>query len=237
MPVDGANGLRLSSLPCASASVISTSRNGTPSACGTSMPLPASCCKVTFVDSWNCSPSLLGHGTATPGSGGCGESARRYSGRSARTGILAAGRRPRGVRGAADARGAAKMEPISLILAALLAGVVTGAGQSASSAVQDAYAGLRDALKRRLAAKPAAQDAVEQFTRDPDAWKGNLEVHLQQAGAGQDQAILEAAASVLRQVDPEGASTGKYVVDLRGAAGVQVGDDNAQTNYFGSQPR
>jgi hypothetical protein len=144
---------------------------------------------------------------------------------------------PRGWRGAADARGAATMEPISLILAALLAGVVTGAGQSASSAVQDAYAGLRDALKRRLAARPAAQDAVEQFTRDPDAWKGNLEVHLQQAGAGQDQAILAAAASVLRQVDPEGASKGKYVVDLRGAAGVQVGDGSTQTNYFGSPPR
>ena len=38
------------------------------------------------------------------------------------------------------------MEPISLIFSALLAGVVTGAGQSAANAVQDAYVGLRDAL-------------------------------------------------------------------------------------------
>ena len=43
------------------------------------------------------------------------------------------------------------MEPISLILAALLAGVAKGAGQTAANAVQDAYRGFRDALKRRLA--------------------------------------------------------------------------------------
>jgi hypothetical protein len=125
------------------------------------------------------------------------------------------------------------MEPISLILAALLAGVVKGAGQSAANAVQDAYAGLRDALKRRLTGKPAAQDAVEQYVQDPEAWKGNLEVHLKQAGADQDQAIVDAAASVMRQVDPEGARAGKYNVNLAGAQGVQVGDANTQTNYFG----
>jgi hypothetical protein len=126
------------------------------------------------------------------------------------------------------------MEPISLILAALLAGVVKGAGQAATSAVQDAYAGLRDALKRRLAGKPAAQDAVEQYVQDPEAWKGNLEVHLKQAGADRDQGVLDAAASVMQQVDPDGAKSGKYNVNLTGAQGVQVGDANTQTNYFGS---
>jgi hypothetical protein len=125
------------------------------------------------------------------------------------------------------------MEPISLILAALLAGVVKGAGQSAANAVQDAYVGLRDTLKRRLANKPAAQDAVEQYVQDPQAWQGNLEVHLKQAGADQDQAILDAASSVMRQADPAGASAGKYNVNLAGAQGVQVGDANTQTNYFG----
>jgi hypothetical protein len=125
------------------------------------------------------------------------------------------------------------MEPISLILAALLAGAVTGAGQSAANAVQDAYSGLRDALKRRLAGRSAAQEAVEQYTKDPEAWKGNLEVHLKQAGADQDPAVIDAAYSVMRIADPDGASAGKYSVNLAGAQGVQVGDDNTQTNYFG----
>jgi hypothetical protein len=125
------------------------------------------------------------------------------------------------------------MEPISLILAALLTGVAKGAGQSAANAVQDAYKGLRDALKRRLAGKPTAEAAVEQYTDDPEAWKGNLEVHLKQAGADQDQAVLDAASSVMRLADPAGANAGKYNVNLAGAQGVQVGDANTQTNYFG----
>ena len=128
------------------------------------------------------------------------------------------------------------MDPISLILAALLTGVVEGVGKSATNAVQDAYTSLRDALKRRLASKPAAQDAVEQYTKDPDAWRGNLEVHLKQTGADKDPVILDAAASVMREVDPAGASAGKYSVSLSGARGVQVGDSNTQTNYFGSAP-
>ena len=125
------------------------------------------------------------------------------------------------------------MEPISLILAALVAGAAKGAGQSAANAMQDAYKGLRDALKRRLADKPAAQQAVEQYTNDPEAWRGNLEVHLKQAGADQDRAVVDAASSVMHLADPAGASEGKYKVNLIGSQGVQVGDGNTQTNYFG----
>jgi hypothetical protein len=124
------------------------------------------------------------------------------------------------------------MEPISLILAALLAGVAKGAGQAATNAVQDAYTGLRDALKRRLAGKPAAQDAVDEYVKDPEAWRGNLEVHLKQAKADQDQAILDAAASVMRLADP----AGKYNVNVTGSQGVQVGDRNEQHNVFNAPP-
>jgi hypothetical protein len=129
-----------------------------------------------------------------------------------------------------------KMDPISLILTAVVAGVAKGAGQNAANAVQDAYRGLRDALKRRLAGKPAAEAALEQYTKDPEAWKGNLEVHLKQAGADQDRAVLEAASSVMRLADPAGASAGRYNVNLAGAQGVQVGEGNNQTNYFGPAP-
>lgn len=126
------------------------------------------------------------------------------------------------------------MEPISLILAALLAGVVKGTSESAAKGVRDAYQGLRAALKRRLADKPAAQDAVEQYARDPEQWKGNVEVHLRQAGADADQAILEAAATVLRLAKQDAGMAGKYNVNLAGAQGVQVGDGGTQTNHFGA---
>ena len=128
------------------------------------------------------------------------------------------------------------MEPISLILAALLAGVARGAGQSAAKAVQDAYVGLRNSLRRRLAGSPPAQDALEQYTRDPQAWKGNMEVYLRQAGADRDRAVLDAAASVMRLADPAGTRSGKYTINLAGAQGVQVGDHSRQSNVFNAPP-
>jgi hypothetical protein len=127
------------------------------------------------------------------------------------------------------------MEPISLILTALVAGLAQGTGQAAVTAVQDAYAGLRSALARRLSGRRAAQDALEQYVADPEAWRGNLEVHLKQAGADRDQAVLDAAAAVMRMADPAGARAGKYTVNLAGAQGVQVGDHNTQSNVFNAR--
>jgi hypothetical protein len=40
----------------------------------------------------------------------------------------------------------------------------------------------------------------------------------------------------MRLADPTGASAGKYNVNLAGARGVQVGERNTQTNYFGPAP-
>jgi hypothetical protein len=128
------------------------------------------------------------------------------------------------------------MEPISLILAALLAGATTGVGEAAGSAVKDAYVGLRDAVKRKLADRPAAGSAVEEYTADPDNWEPALTAYLKQAGADRDEALLSLAQAVMARADPAGASSGKYSVNLTGAQGVQVGDRNTQSNYFGPNP-
>jgi hypothetical protein len=131
---------------------------------------------------------------------------------------------------------AAAMEPISLILGALLAGATKGVGEAAGTAIKDAYAGLRDALKRKLASKPAAQSALEEYAGDPEEWRDLLAKYLQQAGADTDPVIVEAAEVVMGEIDPDGARAGKYDVDLRGAQGIQVGDGNTQTNTFTSPP-
>jgi len=128
------------------------------------------------------------------------------------------------------------MDPISLILTALVAGLAQGVGQTAATAVRDAYAGLQSALARRFGGRRAAQDALEQYVADPEAWRGNLEVHLKQAGADHDQAVLDAAAAVMRVADPAGARAGKYNINLAGAQGVQVGDYNRQSNVFNAPP-
>lgn len=122
---------------------------------------------------------------------------------------------------------------MEIILAALLAGIVTGTQNTAARAVQDAYTSLRAALKRRLSGKPAAQEAVEGYVKDPDAWKERLEACLREAGADKDQDVLAAAALVMQHKQV----VGKYIVDNTGSTGNQFGDGNTQTFNFGSSPR
>ncbi|MBQ1096612.1 hypothetical protein KBY55_11045 [Streptomyces sp. b94] len=128
------------------------------------------------------------------------------------------------------------MDPISLILGAILVGAAKGSGDVASGAVVDAYNGFREALRRRLAGRKPAQTAVEEYTADPDNWRPALETYLQQADAQKDEELLASASAVLSAADPDGASHGKYAVQIYGAQGVQVGDRNIQTNNYRSGP-
>jgi hypothetical protein len=125
------------------------------------------------------------------------------------------------------------VEAISLILAALGAGAAKGVSESAVTAVSDACSALREALRRRLGGEetPVAH-TIERYATAPDSWRGILETELQVAGAGEDTGLMLAAEAVMRHADPAGTATGKYVVNLTGASGVQVGDGNTQTNYF-----
>jgi hypothetical protein len=127
------------------------------------------------------------------------------------------------------------MEPISLILGALLAGHTKGASESATAPVKDAYAALRGALRRSFV-KPESEAAIEEYVADPDGTRLIAEAHLKQAGADKDLDVLEAAEAVMQAADPEGARGGKYSVTITGSQGVQVGDHGSQTNYFGPRP-
>ncbi len=59
---------------------------------------------------------------------------------------------------------------------------------------------------------------------------------LDQAGADRDPGLVGAAEALMRLVDEAGARAGKYVVDVRGAQGVRIGDRNTQYNEFGAPP-
>lgn len=128
---------------------------------------------------------------------------------------------------------AAVVEPISLVISALMAGAAKGAGESAATAVKDAYASLREMLKQKFVGKPAAEKALEEFSRDPEEWTPTLETYLRRDDVGSDQAILTAAQSLMAVIDPNGSQGGKYTVTLTNAQGVVIGDHTTQTNNFG----
>jgi hypothetical protein len=128
------------------------------------------------------------------------------------------------------------LDPVTLIMGALAAGAVAGVSETATTAVKDAYNGLKKLVARRLAGRPTAEVALAEHEQDPETWKAPLGKALTEADVATDLHVIEAAERLMALVDPAGATAGKYIVDLRGAQGVQVGDHNAQTNTFGAPP-
>jgi hypothetical protein len=128
------------------------------------------------------------------------------------------------------------MDPISLIVAALAVGAAAGVSDTASTAVKDAYTGLRELVRRRLAGRAAAEVALAEHESAPEIWRAPLVAELDSVGAGADEAMVAAAQRVMAIVDEAGTRSGKYAVDLRGAQGVQVGDGNFQANSFTIPP-
>jgi len=127
------------------------------------------------------------------------------------------------------------MEPISLILAALIAGATAATKDIASGTVKDGYESLKALIKKKFAeqGKDDPSTIIEKFEKKPEITKPLLEDELKEVGLEKDEEILKAAEAVMTKKDPEGASTGKY--DFRGAMGVQVGDHNTQKNDFSKQ--
>ena len=123
------------------------------------------------------------------------------------------------------------MDPVSLVVGALAAGL----SETVTGAVQDAYAGLRDALVRRLRRDKGQDGSAEQAVEAIEAQvadRTTLRATVSTAGLATDEQVLAAAQQVLQAADPAGARVGKYVIDLREAKGVQVGDNPTMTINF-----
>jgi hypothetical protein len=109
------------------------------------------------------------------------------------------------------------MDPISLIVAAVVAGAATGLKDQAAEAVKDAYG----ALKRLLTNRHKVD--VEALERKPEseAKQASLEEDLGDTGAAADPEVVAAAAALVEAVrthDPGGAR----------AVGVDIDDVSAE---------
>jgi hypothetical protein len=124
------------------------------------------------------------------------------------------------------------MDPITLIVTALAAGAALGVRDTASATVKDAYAGLKALVKKRLGGGPGAELVVAKHEQVPETWQAPLMAELAEAGADGDRDLITAAQELLALVDAARGRPGKYTVDVRGAAGVQIGDRNRQDNVF-----
>jgi len=114
------------------------------------------------------------------------------------------------------------VDPVTLIVAALVAGAAAGAGDVATSAIKDAYAGLKDLIKNKFAGNVAAEAALEKHETSPEAWEPALKAELVENGADQDEEILAAAKALLQDADAAGIKT-KFHNQIAGDVGI-IGD-------------
>ena len=124
------------------------------------------------------------------------------------------------------------MDPITLIVTALSAGVASGVTDVAASAVKDAYARLRALVAKRLGGRPGVEVMLTRYEEAPETWRAPLVAELADAAAERDLDLVGAARALLSLVDEAGARAGKYTVDVRGAQGVQIGYHGRQDNVF-----
>jgi hypothetical protein len=124
------------------------------------------------------------------------------------------------------------MDPVTLIVTALAAGASAALKDTASQAIKDAYSGLKSLLERKFADESLAQDAIGKYEEAPAVWKKPLEDELTQAGVANDEDVIRAAQRLLAHVDPAGAQSGKYNVEISGGKGIVVGDSANVTMNF-----
>jgi hypothetical protein len=121
------------------------------------------------------------------------------------------------------------MDPISLIIGALVAGVQ----ESASNAVKDAYAGLKTLIQRKFAGKSKAEAALVNHEEDPETYELPLKKALQQEHIDQDEEIIKKAQRLMALIQPQQAAQGKFNVQMTGPVqGSIVGDHAQQKNDF-----
>jgi len=122
------------------------------------------------------------------------------------------------------------MDPVTVVVAALVAGAAAGASNVASAAVTDAYEGLKNLVLGRL--RDAGTNEAEGNTLVVDVAKTQLQrdvLTTALAKVGVDAPTLQAAQHLLALLEPR---EGKYVVDASQAKGVIIGDHGTQHNTF-----
>ena len=107
------------------------------------------------------------------------------------------------------------MDPITLILTALIAGTA----KAAVDAVPDTYKGLKALIQKKIAGKPAAEMVLAEHEKDPETYAAPLKKNLVEAGVDQDEEIIKAAKELLEQLKAPESALGSVNIG-QGAKGV-----------------
>jgi hypothetical protein len=118
------------------------------------------------------------------------------------------------------------MDPITLILTAL----VTGAAKAAGDTIPDVYKGLKVLIQKKFAGKPVAEAILDEHEKDPETYAAPLKNNLVEAGVDKDEAVIKAAQELMKALDPQGTATGAYTVTVAGNVYGVAGENKGTVN-------
>lgn len=126
------------------------------------------------------------------------------------------------------------MDPVTLIVAALTAGVSAGISDSAKEAVHNTYKRLRAALGTRFGGDPVANQMLERHAKNPGGYDAAMRDVVEESGVGGDADIVGLARELLSAADPAGAQVGKYNVHIASGQVGAIGDHATVNQTFGT---
>jgi hypothetical protein len=113
------------------------------------------------------------------------------------------------------------MDPVSLIIAALVAGAAAGLQDSATDAVKSAYTSFKALLRRRLGhGDPAVEDTIKAVEAGPAADTTTLRRRLDASAITEDDELTAAARALLDRLP---GSVTVNITDSKGVIGVNQG--------------
>jgi hypothetical protein len=134
------------------------------------------------------------------------------------------------------------MDPISLVVTALIAGATSAAKDTASQAVKDAYQGLKQVIIEQWKKNSNVEDEKEaemqasihlkNFTKQPENYQSMIKDELIEHIKTPDPKLLElsnALVELVKNTDPQNKI---FNTNIKEAKGLQIGDNNNQTNTF-----
>ena len=117
------------------------------------------------------------------------------------------------------------MEPVSMIVAALVAGAVAATKDVATQAVKDGYEGFKNLVVRKFGGKTDVADALEGVEKRPDseARQAVLKEELENAQAGQDAEVVQQAQALLDVLKAHGPAP-SYHAEVHGSGAIAQGE-------------
>jgi hypothetical protein len=121
------------------------------------------------------------------------------------------------------------MEPIALILTALVAGATAAAKDTAGTAVKDAYNGLKLLLKKKFEGDALTQAVVNAKAEAIKEVEGQLKTKITEFGVDKDTEILRAAKTLINTLNSESViQDGSPYVTIGGDFQGILGDVNTE---------